>query len=140
LANATPPKRLKWPFGAYQWKLLDDMIEELYRRVFALENVTITTTTSSGSGASSGSTSTIFQPNESISVDQIDGLVGELMSFPGRIGPPGVPGAMGPMGLMGFDGEDGLEGPMGPPGPAGSGAAAGSVNMAVVMTRVVLGI
>jgi hypothetical protein len=116
------------------------MIEELYRRVFALETTTTTTTTPASSGSSSGTPSTVFQPNESISVDQIDGLVGELMSFPGRQGPPGRDGAVGLMGPPGIDGEDGLDGPMGPPGPAGAGAAAGSVNMAVVMTRVVLGI
>jgi len=111
MANATPPKRLKWPFGAYQWKLLDDMIEELYRRVFALETTPSTTTVSSGSGSGSsiGSTVTI-QPPETVSVDDIDGLLGEMVSFMGH-------------------------------GSTSSGAAPPStVNMAVIMTRVVLGI
>lgn len=139
MANATPPKRLTWPFGKYQWNLLDMMIEELYRRVFALETTPVTTSTTSSSG--SIAPTTIVQFPETISVDQIDGLLGELISFPGRQGPPGVNGAPGPMGPMGMDGEDGPEGLMGPPGPTGpSGSGSGSVNMAVVMTRVVLGI
>lgn len=144
MANSTPPKRLRWPFSAYQWNLLDQMIEELYRRVFALEEVDTTTGTSTNSSSSvlaGGANAPLYLPMGPITVDEIDGLVGELMSFPGRQGISGINGAVGPMGPMGMDGEDGPEGPMGPPGPAGpSGSGSGSVNMAVVMTRVVLGI
>lgn len=61
------------------------MIEELYRRIFLLENVTPTTT---GGGTSAGSSTTIIQAPDTVSVDQIDGFVGELTSFmaPQKVG------------------------------------------------------
>lgn len=111
------------------------MIEELYRRVFSLEN---TTTTTSSSGSSVGSPSAIVQFPETISVDQIEGLTGELMSFPGPRGATGNLGPQGPMGPMGLDGEDGMDGvpgqqgpigPTGATGPAGSGSGGGAANM-----------
>lgn len=132
MANKTPPKRLRGPLSDYQVNLLDLMIEELYRRVSTLEDDTVVPVASSTPGSG---------PTGPVGPAGADGDDGEP-GFPGPQGARGVQGPPGPMGLMGMDGEDGPEGPPGPPGPTGpSGSGgSGSVNMAVVMTRVVLGI
>lgn len=124
MSNKTPPKRLRGPLSDYQVNLLDQMIEELYRRVSAIEDDEAGES-ASGSSTSAGTASGAAGPPGVPGTDGDDGEPG----FPGPQGSRGIQGPMGPMGVMGLDGEDGQDGvpgTQGPIGPTGATGPAGS--------------
>lgn len=95
MAGHSQPYRLKWPLSPSQVEGLDDMIQQLYKRVRALEADTTVATT------------TIIQTSSVPGPPGRNGADGQ-----GRPGPPGAAGAAGATGATGATGASGSSTPI----------------------------
>lgn len=105
------PAQIQWPLTPFSVESIDEMLDELYKRVALI--------TEAGTGSSSGGGGTgASGPPGDAGADGADGAPGP----PGSAGAAGSAGATGPigMGIPGQDGEDAREwvvpGPQGVPG------------------------